>query len=111
VEVRPEETKENAMPEMICPQCKKPFRQGKHNQRFCTPQCKDDFWNAEKMAAHHQRNHQRKKLAEIEEAEERRAARLEVVNGNGGERKPLSEILQLKPATLPKPEPSFKRSW
>jgi endogenous inhibitor of DNA gyrase (YacG/DUF329 family) len=100
------------MPEMICPQCKKPFRQGKHNQRFCKPQCKDDFHNAEKMLAYHQRNHERK-LAEVEEAEERRAARLAGVNGNGGERKPLREILEaLKPETLPEPEPSFKRrAW
>jgi endogenous inhibitor of DNA gyrase (YacG/DUF329 family) len=100
----PDETKENAMfgPEMICPQCNKPFRQGKHNQRFCQPQCKDDFHNAEKMLAYHQR-----KLAEVEEAEERREARL---NGDAGESKPLSEILKaLKPETLPKLEPSFKR--
>ena len=54
------------MPEITCPQCKKSFRQGKHNQRFCNPQCKDDFHNAEKMFAYRQR-----KLAEVEEAEER----------------------------------------
>jgi hypothetical protein len=109
------------MPEMICPQCKKPFRQGKHNQRFCQPQCKSDFHNAEKMFALHQW-----KLAQVEEAEERRDALNEILermkskpderaataNGDAGERKPLVEILEaLKPETLPKPEPSFKRSW
>ena len=93
------------MPEMICPQCKKSFRQGKHNQRFCTLKCKDDFHNAEKMVAYYQR-----KREEVEEAEERRAARLEVVNG--GERKPLSEILEaLKPEALPKPEQFKRRAW
>jgi hypothetical protein len=109
------------MPEMICPQCKKPFRQGKHNQRFCQPQCKDDFHNAEKMIAYHQR-----KLAEVEEAEERREALSEIVErlksnpdaeerratANGGEHKPLSEILEgLKPETLPKLEPFKRRAW
>jgi endogenous inhibitor of DNA gyrase (YacG/DUF329 family) len=103
-EFGPEETKESAMSEMICPQCKKPFRQGKHNQRFCNPQCKDDFHNAEKMIAY--------RLRKSEEAEERREARLAGVNGNGNEHKPLSEILHLKPDTLPKLEPSFKRrAW
>ena len=95
-------------PERACPQCDKTFRQGKHNQRFCNQQCKDDFHNAEKIAAHHQW-----KLSQVEAAEERRDARLEV-NGNGGERKPLSQILEgLKPETLiPKSEPTFKRrAW
>jgi len=95
------------MPEMICPQCKKPFRQGKHNQRFCQPQCKDDFHNAEKMAAYYQR-----KREEVEEAEERRQARLNGVNGATGNHKPLSEILEaLKPEALPKPEPMKRRAW
>ena len=112
-------------PEMICPQCKKPFRQGKHNQRFCQPQCKDDFHNAEKMIAY--------RLRKAEEEEDRRQARLdrtplneiverlkskpdaeaeERVNGNAGERKPLNQILEgLKPETLPKPEPMKRRAW
>jgi hypothetical protein len=81
-------------PEMICPQCKRTFRQGKHNQRFCQPQCKDDFHNAEKMAAYHLR-----KLEEVEEAED---LKVEGVNGDAGERKPLSEILEaLKERTEP----------
>jgi hypothetical protein len=113
-------TKEHAMSEMICPQCEKSFRQGKHNQRFCTPQCKDDFHNAEKMFAYRQR-----KLAEVEEAEERREALSEIVermkskpeataNGATGNHKPLSEIIEaLKPETLPKlSEQSLKRrAW
>ena len=82
--------------ETICPQCKKPFRKGQHNARFCTPQCKDSFHNAEKMAAYHLR-----KLAEVEEAEDRREARLEA------NAKPLSEILQ----ALPKLEPLERRAW
>jgi hypothetical protein len=90
--IRPEETKENAMPEMICPQCKKSFRQGKHNQRFCHLQCKYDFHNAEKLALYHL-----KKLAQVEEAEDRLEAR--------GERKPLSGILEaLKERTEPQVE-------
>ena len=100
----PEETKENAMSEVICPQCNKPFRQGKHNQRFCNPQCKDDFHNAEKMIAY--------RLRRAEEEEERRQARLEGVNGDAGERKPLSDLLKsLKPVAEPEPTFSFKRSW
>ena len=85
---------------MICPQCKKSFRQGKHNQRFCNPQCKDDFHNAEKMIAY--------RLRRAEEEEDRRQARLEGVNGDAPH-KPLREILQ----AFPKPEPvSFKRrAW
>ena len=90
------------MSEMICPQCKKLFRQGKHNQRFCNPQCKDDFHNEAKMIAY--------RLRKSEEAEERREARLAGVNGATGTHKPLAEILEtLKPETLPKPEQSFKR--
>ena len=87
-------------PEVICPQCKKPFRQGKHNQRFCRPQCKDDFHNAEKMIAY--------RLRRAEEEEERRQARLEAVNGDAPH-KPLRDIL----GVMTKPEPtSFKRrSW
>jgi hypothetical protein len=90
------------MTEMICPQCNKPFRQGKHNQRFCNPQCKDDFHNAEKMIAY--------RLRKAEEEEDRRQARLEGVNGDAGNSKPLSEILE---GLTSKPEPtSFKRrSW
>jgi endogenous inhibitor of DNA gyrase (YacG/DUF329 family) len=79
------------MTEMICPQCNKPFRQGKHNQRFCNPQCKDDFHNAEKMIAY--------RLRRAEEEEDRRQARLEVVNGDTPH-KPLSELIQ----AFPKPE-------
>ena len=113
-------------PEMICPQCKKPFRQGKHNQRFCQPQCKDDFHNAEKMIAY--------RLRKAEEEEDRRQARLdrtplnEIVErlkskpdaeergatANGGEHKPLlSEIIQAlpKPETLPKLEPMKRRAF
>jgi hypothetical protein len=92
-------TKESAMPETICPQCNKPFQQGKHNQRFCKPQCKDDFHNAEKMVAYYQR-----KRDEVEEAEERREARL---NGDAGNHKPLSEILE---ALIPKPVPMRRRA-
>ena len=91
-------------PEVICPQCNQPFRRGKHNQVFCRPKCKDDFHNAEKMAVYNERKHERK-LAELEAAEDRRAASLEGVNGDGPH-KPLREILQV----FPKPEPtSFKR--
>jgi hypothetical protein len=88
------------MTEMICPQCKKSFRQGQHNQRFCNPQCKDDFHNAEKMRAY--------RLRRAEEEEDRRQARLEGVNGDAPH-KPLREIL----GAFPKAEPvSFKRrAW
>ena len=88
-------------PEVICPQCNKSFRQGKHNQRFCNPQCKDDFHNAEKMIAY--------RLRRAEEEEDRRQARLEAVNGDAPH-KPLREILR----AFPKPEPqeTFKRrNW
>ena len=88
-------------PEVICPQCKKPFRKGQHKLRgFCNPQCKDDFHNAEKMIAY--------RLRRSEEEEERRQARLEGVNGDAPH-KPLREILQ----AMTKPEPtSFKRrAW
>ena len=86
-------------PEVICPQCSKPFRRGKHNQRFCRPQCKDDFHNAEKMIAY--------RLWRAEVEEERRQARLEVVNGDVPHT-PLREIIQV----MTKPEPSLKRrAW
>jgi hypothetical protein len=91
--------------ETICPQCKKAFRKGQHNARFCTPQCKDDFWNAEKMAVYNERKHQRKH-AELERAEDRRQARLEGVNGDVPH-KSLSEIL----GEMPKPEPMKRRAW
>ena len=29
----------------IAPNARRSFRQGQHNQRFCNPQCKDDFHN------------------------------------------------------------------
>lgn len=95
------------MPEMICPQCQKPFRKGNYNQRFCNTQCKDDFHNAEKMIAYRLRRAEEAE-AELEAAKELRELRL--ANGNGAapaDPKPLSEILK----AVPKPEPSFKRAW
>ena len=97
-------------PEVTCPQCKKLFRQGKHNQRFCQPQCKDDFHNAEKMIGYRLRRAEEAE-AELEEAEELRELRL--ANGNGAAQadpEPFSEMMNaLKPAA--EPEPSFKRAW
>ena len=52
-----------------CPQCKKLFRQGQHNQRFCNPQCKDDFHNAAKMVDYRLRRAEEAE-AELEAAKE-----------------------------------------
>ncbi|MGB8562027.1 MAG: hypothetical protein WCD83_01220, partial [Pseudolabrys sp.] len=35
----------------IAPNARRSFRQGQHNQRFCNPQCKDDFHNEANQAA------------------------------------------------------------
>ena len=83
-------------PKATCEWCDTEFRREKSWQRFCKPKCRDD-WN----------NHQ-KKLAAVEAAEERRERRLEVVNGDAGERKPLSEILE---ALKLKSESIKRRTW
>jgi hypothetical protein len=77
--------------------CKGTYQPRTSWQKYCSSKCRDDD------------HYHQWKLARSREAEERQAARLEVVNG--GEPKPLREILHLKPETLPEPEPSFKRAW
>jgi hypothetical protein len=77
--------------------CKGTYKPVKSWQRFCSTKCHDDW------------HYHQKKLAQLAvaeaEAEERRQARLEGVNGDAPH-KPLSELLQ----AFPKPEPtSFKR--
>ena len=106
----------------ICEWCSQEYEQSKWWQRFCCSKHKDDFHNHQKSLALRQ--------VEEEQAEVRREARLERPltemlermkskpeaeerNGaNGGEHKPLSEVLEtLKPETLPKPEQFKRRAW
>jgi hypothetical protein len=77
--------------------CKGTYEPVKSWQRFCSTKCHDEW------------HYHQKKLAQLAVAEERRQARLKGLNGDAGNHKPLSELLQ----AIPKQEPtSFKRrAW
>jgi hypothetical protein len=88
----------------ICEWCEQEYEQSKWWQRFCCSSHKDD-WH----------NHQ-KSLALREAEEDQREARLEAVNGDAGERKPLPanflDRLRAQRDIQPKPEqPLVRRGW
>ncbi len=49
---------------MRCDFCARDFNPAKWNQRFCRPQCKDDFHNREKLEARREAEHDRVRAAE-----------------------------------------------
>ena len=55
---------------MECDFCRKSFTQAKWNQRFCCPQCKDNFHNREKLEARRGVQHEAY-AAEVRAAEDR----------------------------------------
>lgn len=49
---------------MQCDFCHRELTAAKWNQRFCRPQCKDDFHNREKLEARRDAEHDRVRAAE-----------------------------------------------
>jgi hypothetical protein len=100
-------------PKAICEQCGQEFCKAKDWQRFCQPKCRDDWHN-------HQRKITLVEMSGFRPTKEQRQAAMEALSrmrraeipdaphpwrnrfSRMGERKPLSEILKLKP----KPEQS-----
>ncbi len=115
-----------------CDYCRKEYQPVKWNQKFCRTKCRDDFHNHEKKLALREAGEveamvgrpqttetqlqsarqlvpqmRRRVLTFFNRPQAGTDLRAQGVNGDAGERKPLTEILD----ALPKPEPLKRRAF